>query len=98
MTDAFQRVIGSFVEPVRRVADRWKYALPDPVMPDAARCDAALGLGAAGDWCGRPPHKPSPRVIRAKNGAREGSVLLLMIRSSAYGVPPAPLFFPFVAT
>ncbi len=54
MTEAFQRVIGSPVEPVRSVAHRWRYALPDPVTPDAALFDGALGLGAGGDWCGGP--------------------------------------------
>ena len=54
MTDAFQRVIGTAIEPVRRVAHRWLYALPDPVTPDTALFDASLGLGAAGDWCGGP--------------------------------------------
>jgi photolyase PhrII len=54
MTDAFQRIIGTGLQPVQRVAHRWRYALPDPVMPDAALFDAALGLGAAGDWCGGP--------------------------------------------
>jgi predicted NAD/FAD-dependent oxidoreductase len=54
MTDALQRVIGTTAEPVRRVAHRWRYALPDPVTPDAALYDATLAIGAAGDWCGGP--------------------------------------------
>lgn len=54
MTDAFQRLIGTSIEPVRRVAHRWTYALPEPVIPHAALFDATLGLGAAGDWCGGP--------------------------------------------
>ena len=35
-------------------AHRWRYALPDPVAPDAALYDPALRIGAGGDWCGGP--------------------------------------------
>jgi len=54
MWDAFARVLGTTITPVHLVAHRWRYALPDPVIPDDALFDAALGLGAAGDWCGGP--------------------------------------------
>ena len=54
MSAAFQAVIGSASAPVHSVAHRWRYALPDPVAHEAALYDAALGLGAGGDWCGGP--------------------------------------------
>jgi len=54
MTRAFHGVIGSTPAPVHAVAHRWLYALPDPVTAETALYDAALGLGAGGDWCGGP--------------------------------------------
>jgi photolyase PhrII len=54
MTAAFQAVVGASVAPVRQRAHRWRFALPEPVASDEALYDGALGLGAAGDWCGGP--------------------------------------------
>jgi renalase len=52
MTTAFQHATGCTTRPVHAVSHRWRYALPDPVVAAPALYDAALGLGAAGDWCG----------------------------------------------
>lgn len=52
MVTAFQHVTGVSARPVHAVSHRWRYALPDPVVAAPALYDAALGLGAAGDWCG----------------------------------------------
>ena len=52
MVAAFQRATGVAARPVHAVAHRWRYALPDPVVAAPALYDAAVGLGAAGDWCG----------------------------------------------
>ncbi len=54
MTAAFQAVVGASVAPVHHSAHRWRFALPEPVASDEALYDGALGLGAAGDWCGGP--------------------------------------------
>jgi hypothetical protein len=35
-------------------AHRWRFALPDPVLEEVCLVDQALGLAAAGDWCGGP--------------------------------------------
>ena len=52
MIAAFQHATGCTSRPVHAVSHRWRYALPDPVVAAPALYDAALGLGAAGDWCG----------------------------------------------
>ena len=49
-----RRVLDAPIQPVHAVAHRWRYALPDPVAPDAALYDAVTQLGAGGDWCGGP--------------------------------------------
>jgi renalase len=54
MTAAFASATGHEIVPVHRAAHRWRYALPDPVATDSALYDAALQLGAGGDWCGGP--------------------------------------------
>ena len=54
MVGAFSSAIGTAVTPIYRVSHRWRYALPDPVTGDSALFDAALMLGAGGDWCGGP--------------------------------------------
>ena len=54
MVAAFASATGISAAPVHAVAHRWRYALPDPVSADTALYDAALGLGAGGDWCGGP--------------------------------------------
>jgi photolyase PhrII len=54
MTDAFESLIGQPLAAVHRVGHRWRYALPDPVAPHDALFNAALQLGAGGDWCGGP--------------------------------------------
>lgn len=77
MCDALQRVIGSIIEPVHRVAHRWRHALPDSVTPDTALFDVELGLGAAGDWCG------GPRVERA---LMNGVALVGRVMSNAHRV------------
>ena len=52
MITAFQHATGVTLRPVHAVSHRWRFALPDPVVEAPALYDAALGLGAAGDWCG----------------------------------------------
>lgn len=40
--------------PVHAVAHRWRFALPETPLDQRCLYDAALGLGACGDWCGGP--------------------------------------------
>jgi len=54
MTAAFDALLDAPVTPVHATSHCWRYALPDPVTPEAALYDAARGLGAGGDWCGGP--------------------------------------------
>lgn len=46
--------LGANAAPVHRASHRWRYALVDPVTAECSLYDAALGIGAAGDWCGGP--------------------------------------------
>lgn len=52
--DAFAQATRLDVRPVEAVAHRWRYALPSPALEETALFDAALGIGACGDWCGGP--------------------------------------------
>jgi predicted NAD/FAD-dependent oxidoreductase len=52
--EAFAEATGLNVRPVEAVAHRWRYALPAPALEEPALFDAALGIGACGDWCGGP--------------------------------------------
>ncbi|NMO14975.1 NAD(P)-binding protein [Pyxidicoccus fallax] len=52
--EAFAEAIGRDIRPVETVAHRWRYALPSPALEESTLFDAALGIGACGDWCGGP--------------------------------------------
>lgn len=52
--EAFVEATGVDVRPVEAVAHRWRYALPSPALEETSLFDAALGIGACGDWCGGP--------------------------------------------
>ncbi|MFP2909896.1 NAD(P)/FAD-dependent oxidoreductase [Pyxidicoccus sp. 3LFB2] len=52
--EAFVEATGLDVRPVEAVAHRWRYALPSPALEETALFNAALGIGACGDWCGGP--------------------------------------------
>jgi hypothetical protein len=52
--EAFVEATGVDVRPVEAVAHRWRYALPAPALEETALFDAAMGIGACGDWCGGP--------------------------------------------
>lgn len=52
--EAFAEATGLDVRPVETVAHRWRYALPSPALEETSLLDAALGIGACGDWCGGP--------------------------------------------
>jgi hypothetical protein len=52
--EAFAQATGLAVRPVEAVAHRWRHALPAPALEESALFDAALGIGACGDWCGGP--------------------------------------------
>jgi renalase len=51
---AFGAALGTPVRPVEAVAHRWRFASPSPALEAASLYDAALGLGACGDWCAGP--------------------------------------------
>ena len=78
MTAASRRLIGTALEPVRQLAHRWRYSLPNPVIPDAALFDDSLGLGAAGDWCGGP---------RVEGALFRGVALAGRVLTLAHGAP-----------
>ncbi|MCC7055560.1 MAG: NAD(P)-binding protein [Gemmatimonadaceae bacterium] len=83
MTEAFAAVIGAPIVPVHHIAHRWRYALPDPVVPDGALFDAGLALGAAGDWCGGP---------RIEGALLSGIALAGRVLATVRDTPPqAPL-------
>ncbi|MEN0109658.1 MAG: FAD-dependent oxidoreductase [Planctomycetota bacterium] len=55
MLHGFWRAVGA--EPREAIylsAHRWRYALPEPPLPDRCLADPGLSLYAAGDWCGGP--------------------------------------------
>lgn len=54
MTASFERLVAGAVNPVHRVAHRWRYALAELVRTEASVYDPLACLGAAGDWCGGP--------------------------------------------
>jgi len=54
MLTAFSEIAERPVAPVHGAAHRWRYALVDPVTTASSLYDPALGIGAAGDWCGGP--------------------------------------------
>ena len=41
-------------EPAHVEAHRWRHATPEPALKERCLWDAALAVGAAGDWCGGP--------------------------------------------
>lgn len=51
---AFARVVNDVVRPRYADAHRWRYALPDPALPEPCLHYPELKLGLAGDWCGGP--------------------------------------------
>ena len=62
---------------------RWRFALPDPALPETCLYDAGRGIGAAGDWCG------GPRVEGAYlSGAALASRVLESPCRAAGSVPP----------
>lgn len=55
LLEGFWRAVGEKPqEPIHASAHRWRYALPEPPLPDRCLADSGLGLYAAGDWCGGP--------------------------------------------
>ena len=50
----FEAVGADPVSPREAWAHRWRFALPPTPLDGAFLWDAALGLGACGDWCGGP--------------------------------------------
>ncbi|QAT86920.1 FAD dependent oxidoreductase [Corallococcus coralloides] len=51
LVEAFGQALGRDVRAVEAVAHRWRFAMPSPPLESSALYDAALGLGACGDWC-----------------------------------------------
>ncbi|WP_253899897.1 NAD(P)/FAD-dependent oxidoreductase [Corallococcus carmarthensis] len=51
---AFSQALGRDVHAVEAVAHRWRFAMPSPPIEASSLYDAALGLGACGDWCAGP--------------------------------------------
>lgn len=51
LVEAFGQALGRDVRAVEAVAHRWRFAMPAPPLEASAMYDAALGLGACGDWC-----------------------------------------------
>ncbi|NOJ96580.1 NAD(P)-binding protein [Corallococcus coralloides] len=54
LVEAFGQALGRDVRAVEAVAHRWRYAMPASPLESSALYDAALGLGACGDWCAGP--------------------------------------------
>lgn len=54
LVEAFGTALGMAVRPMEAVAHRWRFASPSPALETASLYDAALGLGACGDWCAGP--------------------------------------------
>ncbi|MDX2184288.1 MAG: FAD-dependent oxidoreductase [Gemmatimonadaceae bacterium] len=55
MLRAFRTLLGDDAPAVAySLGHRWRYAIPDPVLPTDAVWDTAAQAGVAGDWCGGP--------------------------------------------
>jgi predicted NAD/FAD-dependent oxidoreductase len=55
LVEAFRRVLGPDApEVVHAASHRWRYAVPEPVLPEACVWDDTVQAGLAGDWCGGP--------------------------------------------
>lgn len=55
MLRAFRTLLGNDAPSVTyAVGHRWRYAIPDPVLPQDAVWDDDTRAGVAGDWCGGP--------------------------------------------
>ena len=55
LTNEFWRLFGrGLSSPSHVVSHRWRYAIPQNVLPTRYVFDDELRLGIAGDWCGGP--------------------------------------------
>ena len=55
LMDAFWRATGAAPHAASfSTSHRWRYAIPSEPLPEHCLYDAALGVGACGDWCGGP--------------------------------------------
>jgi predicted NAD/FAD-dependent oxidoreductase len=72
---AFAHLAGrNLPTPLYAAAHRWRYALVETPLGTPCLWDAALGLGAAGDWC---------LGARAESAAESGMALAAMLASAA---------------
>jgi predicted NAD/FAD-dependent oxidoreductase len=51
---AFEQVLEDRAGVLHAEVHRWRFAIPDPALPQRSYFDPELGLGLAGDWCGGP--------------------------------------------
>lgn len=55
LSDEFWRASGSRPRPIlKRIAHRWRFALPTEPLEERCLFDSEVGVGACGDWCGGP--------------------------------------------